>query len=431
MHGQDPKVPMEIQSSSNPVQGIPRNSRMTFSLIETLAIAAGGILLGKGLVRLFPILQELCLPEPVLGGLLLCVLFSLSEMVGGQPLQFDLTLQTPLMIAFFLSIGWMASWKNLRAGGSDVIKFFFLCGLILISQNLIGMGLAKALGQNPLVGALAGSVSLAGGPGTALAFAPAFEKAGVVGAGPIGTAAALAGIIMGGVLGSPMAARLISRFHLHSGRVASGKKAEVIESPISMAGHPDMDMGSLMNHLKFFFLVMALGAVVGQWIQRSGITLPIYIGAMIVAALLRNWHDLGRGGAHKIKLSHDWIEELGSIALSYFLVTATMTLQLKQLAGLATVLVIILAVQAVWIWILGSWLVFRFFGKNYDAAVIGAGFTGFMLGTTANAMANLNAVTKRYGPAPRAYLVVPLVGACGTDFVNAGVITAILAIFRS
>ena len=403
---------------------------MTFSLIETLAIAAGGILIGKGLVRIFPILQELCLPEPVLGGLLLCVLFSLSEMVGAQPLQFDLTLQTPLMIAFFLSIGWMASWKNLRAGGSDVIKFFFLCGLILVSQNLIGMGLAKALGQNPLVGALAGSVSLAGGPGTALAFAPAFEKAGVVGAGPIGTAAALAGIIMGGVLGSPLAARLISRFHLHAGPGGSGKKAEVIESPISLAGHPDMDMGSLMNHLKFFFLVMALGAVVGQWIQKSGITLPIYIGAMIVAALLRNWHDLGRGGAHKIKLSHEWIEELGSIALSYFLVTATMTLQLKQLAGLATVLVVILAVQAVWIWILGSWLVFRFFGRNYDAAVIGAGFTGFMLGTTANAMANLNAVTKRYGPAPRAYLVVPLVGACGTDFVNAGVITAILALFR-
>jgi ESS family glutamate:Na+ symporter len=406
--------------------------RMTFSLIETLAIAAGGILLGKGLVRLFPILQDLCLPEPVLGGLLLCVLFSLSEFFGAQPLQFDLTLQTPLMIAFFLSIGWMASWKNLRAGGSDVIKFFLLCGLILVSQNLIGMGLAKALGQNPLVGALAGSVSLAGGPGTALAFAPAFEKAGVVGAGPIGTAAALAGIIMGGVLGSPLAARLISRFRLHADRVGSGsvKKAEVTESPISVAGRPDMDVGSLMNHLKFFFLVMALGAVVGQWIQKSGIILPIYIGAMIVAALLRNWHDLGRGGAHKIKLSHDWIEELGSIALSYFLVTATMTLQLKQLAGLATVLVIILAVQAIWIWILGSWLVFRFFGKNYDAAVIGAGFTGFMLGTTANAMANLNAVTKRYGPAPRAYLVVPLVGACGTDFVNAGVITAILALFR-
>jgi len=282
------------------------------------------------------------------------------------------------------------------------------------------------------VGALAGSVSLAGGPGTALAFAPAFEKAGVVGAGPIGTAAALAGIIMGGVLGSPLAARLISRFRLHAGPVGSGsvKKAEVTESPISVAGRPDMDMGSLMNHLKFFFLVMALGAVVGQWIQKSGLTLPIYIGAMIVAALLRNWHDLGRGGAHKIKLSHEWIEELGSIALSYFLVTATMTLQLKQLAGLATVLVVILAVQAIWIWILGSWLVFRFFGKNYDAAVIGAGFTGFMLGTTANAMANLNAVTKRYGPAPRAYLVVPLVGACGTDFVNAGVITAILALFR-
>ena len=406
---------------------------MSFSLIETLAIAAGGILLGKGLVRLFPLLRDLCLPEPVLGGLLLCVLFSLREMAGAAPLQFDLTLQTPLMIAFFLSIGWMASWKHLKAGGPDVVKFFLVCGVILVSQNIIGMGLAKALGQNPLIGALAGSVSMAGGPGTALAFAPAFEKAGVVGAGPIGTAAALAGIIMGGLLGSPLAARLIRRHHLQSsgsGRLGDRPVAPHSETPIAAAGHPDLESSSLMNHLKFFFLVMALGAVVGQWIQARGITLPVYIGAMIVAALLRNWHDLGKAGAQKVKLSHEWIEELGSIALSYFLVTATMTLQLKQLAGLASVLVIILAVQAAWIWVLASWVVFRFFGKNYDSAVIGGGFVGFMLGTTANAMANLNAITRQHGPAPRAYLVVPLVGACGTDFVNAAVITAILAMFR-
>lgn len=406
------------------------SSAMTFSLIETLAIAAGGILLGKGLVRVFPLLRDLCLPEPVLGGLLLCVLFSLREMSGAAPLQFDLTLQSPLMIAFFLSIGWMASWKNLRAGGPDVVKFFFLCAVILVSQNVIGIGMAKALGQDPLIGALAGSVSMAGGPGTALAFAPAFEKAGLEAAAPIATACALAGIIMGGLLGSPLAARLIRRFHLKAAAGETWQKAEIPETPITAAGHPDLESASLMNHLKFFFLVMALGAVVGQWIQARGITLPVYIGAMIVAAALRNWYDLGKGGAQKLKLSHEWIEELGSVALSYFLVTATMTLQLKQLAGLATVLVIILGVQAVWIWGLASWVVFRFFGKNYDAAVIGGGFTGFMLGTTANAMANLNAITRRHGPAPRAYLVVPLVGACGTDFVNAAVITAILAMFR-
>jgi len=405
---------------------------MSFSLIETLAIAAGGILLGKGLVRLFPILRDLCLPEPVLGGLLLCILFSLREMTGAASLQFDLTLQTPLMIAFFLSIGWMASWKNLKAGGPDVVKFFLLCGVILISQNVIGMGLAKALGQDPLIGALAGSVSMAGGPGTALAFAPAFEKAGVEAAAPIATACALAGIIMGGLLGSPLAARLISRYRLKGGDAAALKtvKTEPMETPITAAGFPAMDGASLMNHLKFFFLVMALGAVVGQWIQGRGITLPVYIGAMIVAAALRNWHDLGKAGAQKVKLSHEWIEELGSIALSYFLVTATMTLQLKQLAGLATVLVIILTVQALWIWGLGTWLVFRWFGRDYEAAAISGGFTGFMLGTTANAVANLNAITKRFGPAPRAFLVVPLVGACGTDFVNAAVITAILAMFR-
>lgn len=405
---------------------------MSFSLIETLAIAAGGILLGKGLVRLFPILRDLCLPEPVLGGLLLCILFSLREMTGAASLQFDLTLQTPLMIAFFLSIGWMASWKNLKAGGPDVVKFFLLCGVILISQNVIGMGLAKALGQDPLIGALAGSVSMAGGPGTALAFAPAFEKAGVEAAAPIATACALAGIIMGGLLGSPLAARLISRHRLKGGDAAAVRavKTEPMETPITAAGFPAMDGASLMNHLKFFFLVMALGAVVGQWIQGRGITLPVYIGAMIVAAGLRNWHDFGKAGAQKVKLSHEWIEELGSIALSYFLVTATMTLQLKQLAGLATVLVIILTVQALWIWGLGTWLVFRWFGRDYEAAAISGGFTGFMLGTTANAVANLNAITKRFGPAPRAFLVVPLVGACGTDFVNAAVITAILAMFR-
>lgn len=388
--------------------------------------------MGKGLVRLFPILRDLCLPEPVLGGLLLCILFSLREMTGAVALQFDLTLQTPLMIAFFLSIGWMASWKNLKAGGPDVVKFFLLCGVILISQNVIGMGLAKALGQDPLIGALAGSVSMAGGPGTALAFAPAFEKAGVEAAAPIATACALAGIIMGGLLGSPLAARLISRHRLKGGDAAAVKtvKTEPMETPITAAGFPAMDGASLMNHLKFFFLVMALGAVVGQWIQGRGITLPVYIGAMIVAAVLRNWHDLGKAGAQKVKLSHEWIEELGSIALSYFLVTATMTLQLKQLAGLATVLVIILTVQALWIWGLGTWLVFRWFGRDYEAAAISGGFTGFMLGTTANAVANLTAITKRFGPAPRAFLVVPLVGACGTDFVNAAVITAILAMFR-
>jgi ESS family glutamate:Na+ symporter len=174
---------------------------------------------------------------------------------------------------------------------------------------------------------------------------------------------------------------------------------------------------------------MALGALLGEWIQNRGITLPVYIGAMAVAAFLRNWQEWGRAGAGRLRYSHSIIEDLGSIALSYFLVMATMTLQLDKLAELAGVLVAILAAQALWVWLVSTLFVFRFFGRDYESAVIAAGFTGFMLGTTANAMANLNAVSRRFGPAPRAFLVVPLVGACGIDFANAAVITAILAFF--
>lgn len=406
---------------------------MTFNLIETLAIAALGLLVGKTLCRAFPILHRLCLPEPVLGGLILCLIFFGWSQVSGQALGFDLSLQTPLMIAFFLSIGWMASWRNLKAGGPEVLRFLLLCSAILLVQNAVGMGLAGLLGQPPLLGVLAGSVSLTGGPGTALAFAPAFEKVGIVGAGPIGTACALAGIVIGGLLGAPLSASLVSR--LRPRKEGATPELTLQSMGGAQAVEPEQtrwDGGALLVHLKFFLLVMAIGSLVGKWINDRGVTLPIYIGSMIVAASIRNFHDLqeaarkdGSGGG--FQLSGDAIEELGSICLSYFLVVATMTLKLSQLAPLASVLVVILAVQTVVVLLIARWVVFRFFGRDYDAAVMAGGFVGFMLGTTANAMANMNAVSDRFsarfGTASRAFVVVPLVGACFIDFVNALVIT--------
>jgi glutamate:Na+ symporter, ESS family len=402
-----------------------------FDLIQTLALAAVGLLIGRGLARAIPLLGRLCLPEPVIGGLALCAVFTVWQHLAGIELKFDLALQSPLMIAFFLSIGWMASWRNLRRGGPAVVTFFLVCCVILITQNIIGIGVAVALGESPLLGAVAGSVSMAGGPGTALAFAPAFEQAGLASAAPVATACALAGIIMGGLLGSPLAARLIARHRLtpDAGERSAAPAADRPESIEESVVHPDLAVPGLSTHLQFFLIVMALGAVLGEWIQNRGITLPVYIGAMAVAAFLRNWQEWGRAGAGRLRYSHSIIEDLGSIALSYFLVMATMTLQLGKLAELAGVLVAILAAQALWVWLVATLFVFRFFGRDYESAVIGAGFTGFMLGTTANAMANLNAVSRRFGPAPRAFLVVPLVGACGIDFANAAVITAILGLF--
>jgi ESS family glutamate:Na+ symporter len=194
--------------------------------------------------------------------------------------------------------------------------------------------------------------------------------------------------------------------------------------------HPDLAPVHLTSHLQLFIILMALGALLGEWIQGRGITLPVYIGAMLVAAAVRNLRDTGHGPLGRLRVSDSVVDELGTIALAYFLVMATMTLKLDQLAGMASVLIIILAVQAVWIFLVASVMVFRFFGRDYEAAVIGAGFTGFMMGTMANAMANLNAITQRFGPAPKAYLVVPLVGACGIDFANSALITFLLAVLR-
>ncbi len=413
---------------------------MTFNLIETLAIAAMGLLAGKGLCRLFPVLHRLCLPEPVLGGLVFCLGFFGWSRFSGQELSFDLSLQTPFMIAFFLSIGWMASWRNLRAGGPEVFKFLLLCSVILLVQNGVGMILASLLGQQPLLGVLAGSVSLTGGPGTALAFAPAFEKAGIVGAGPIGTACALAGIVLGGLLGAPLSASLLRNLKpaatsSEASAATSSLSAMDTQALQSMGGAqavvPEQtrwDGGALLVHLKFFLLVMALGSILGKWINDRGVTLPIYIGSMVVAATIRNFHDSREGrGSARFQLSGDAIEELGSICLSYFLVVATMTLKLAQLASLASILVVILVVQTIVVLVIARWAVFRFFGRDYDAAVMAGGFVGFMLGTTANAMANMNAVSDRFsarfGAASRAFVVVPLVGACFIDFVNAIVIT--------
>jgi ESS family glutamate:Na+ symporter len=434
---------------------------MRIGLLETLALAALGLLLGRELVARVRLFRGLCLPEPVLGGLVLCAILTGLEASGMPTPEFDLSLQTPFMIAFFLSIGWMASWRNLRSGGPEVLWFLLLCSGALVLQNLAGMFLAGALGQPVLLGVLAGSVSLTGGPGTALAFAPAFEKAGIPGAAPIGTACALLGIMLGGLLGAPLSASLLRRLKVTpqprsaADRPEKAPSAELAREAAASAGalerharsvelgvletaetssEPGWNSGTLRTHLQFFLLVMAVGSFLGKWMQQSGLTLPIYIGSMLVAATLRNLLDARSGGStaaakktQNAVLSAEAIEEFGSISLSYFLVVATMTLQLGKLAALAPVLLVILAVQTALVLLLAWTVVFRFFGKDYDAAVMAGGFVGFMLGTTANALANMRAVADqhsgRFGPAARAFVVVPLVGACFIDFVNAVVIT--------
>jgi ESS family glutamate:Na+ symporter len=403
----------------------------TLDFIDTLALGGVVLFAGYGVRRLFPWLARYNVPAPVVGGLIVAAALTAARARGVDLVTFDTSLQTPLMIAFFTTIGFGASLSLLKVGGPQVLLYSLLCTVFAIGQNVIGALVAMAVGMPPLFGVLNGSVTLTGGPATGLAFAPAFEAAGVTGAATVAVAAAMVGIVSGGLIGGPIGTLLIERRRL--GRARSGveqsrrRAAAVVEDQLpepadaTPAGE-DREAYALLKALVVILAAMWAGSWVSGRVEAMGITLPAYIGAMLVASIIRNLDDV----THRIGLSQRVIDDIGSVALSLFLVLALMTLRLWELAGLAVPMVAILAVQVAFIGLVCLWPVFRVMGADYEAAVMGGGMCGFMLGTAANAMANMEALVDRYGPAPRAFLVVPMVGAFFIDFVNAIIITICL-----
>jgi ESS family glutamate:Na+ symporter len=260
-----------------------------------------------------------------------------------------------------------------------------------------------------------------------------FEQAGVPGAATLAIAAAIAGIVAGGVLGGPVATYLIE--HKLRGAGPGGPGATTLTNiaeqqvpnppPVAPAGE-DVESYVLLKHLVLLMVTVGVGIWVGAWLSRLGVTLPAYIGAMLVAAVIRNLDDV----TGVFGLSMRVIDDIGGIALALFLAMALMTLRLWELAGLAVPLLILLAAQVALVAVIALLVVPRLMGRDYDAAVMAGGFSGFMLGTSANAMANMGALVERYGPAPKAYLVVPLVGAFFIDFANALLITFFLNLWR-
>ena len=375
-----------------------------------------------------PPLARYNIPAPVAGALPIAALTTALRVAGVQTPTFDTTLQTPLMIAFFTSVGFGASFGLLRRGGPLVIAFTVIASVAAALQNVIGALVASGMGQHPLMGVLAGSVTLTGGPATGLAFAPLFEQAGVTGASTLAVAAAMVGIVAGGLLGGPIGTYLVEKHpHLAKAPVAPGTLTNLAEAQFSepVSSTPpgeDVEAYSLLKHLVLMLAAMGLGAWVSAWMASVGLTLPAYIGAMLVAAAFRNIDD----ATGVMRVSQRTIDDLGNVALALFLVMALMTLRLWELAGLVIPLIIILVAQVLFIALACLFLIPRLMGRDYDAAVMSTGFCGFMLGTTANAMANMGALVERYGPAPKAYLVVPLVGAFFIDFVNAILITVAL-----
>ena len=398
---------------------------MQLNLIETVAFAGIVLYAGQGIRRLIPPLARYNIPAPVVGGLLVAISLTVARNAGYTPLKFDTTLQSPLMIAFFASIGFAASLSLLRLGGPQVLIFFLAASGLAVLQNVVGVLLSYPLGVPPLFGVLAGSVTMAGGPATGLAFAPLFEQAGVVGAPAIAIAAAMLGIVAGGLVGGPLGTFLILRHGLKPHAVASSPGARADSHAPLASSHEDHGRG-VLKHVVLLLATLWVGSWVSQGFKALGVTLPGYIGAMLTAAFLRNLDDRTRW----LRLSGRTLEELGGAALSLFITMALMTLELWKLAAVALPLLILVAVQTAFTVAFSLWPMFRLMGRDYDSAVMSGGMGGFMLGTTANAVANMEALVQKYGPAPRAFLVVPMVGAFFMDFSNALIITTFLNLLR-
>lgn len=389
--------------------------------VQTVALGGLALFAGYALCRLIPVLRRYNLPEPVVGGLLLALAAWWANSRGGALYELDTSLQSPLMIAFFTAIGANASLSLLRISGRQVLLFLLLASGFAVVQNLLGIAVAAMFGLSPLFGVLAGSATLTGGPATGLAFAPMFEAAGLQGAESIAVTAAMAGIVCGGVIGGPAITVLMRRFGVVNRNTGNDPGTAVADLVAGRVEHHETDADREFNALKaivVLLLAMWAGSWLGQGFQALGLTLPAYIGAMLVGALVRNIDDF----TGWLRLPTHTVELIGNVCLELFLAVALMNLRLWELAGLGLPLLVNLVLQ-VGLVALFAVPVFWLMGRDYDAAVMGGGFIGFMLGTTANAMAVMRTLVQRYGIAPRAFLVAPLVGAFFIDFSNALIIT--------
>lgn len=371
---------------------------------ETLALAAGGLWLAGWLHRRVGVLDRWSIPRPITGGLVLAGGVTALRSWGVEA-EFDTVLRDLFTLIFFTTIGLRASVRLVLRDSGTV----FVCLALALAgaevQNAVGVGMAKLLGMNPLLGIVAGSTTLAGGPATALAFGKTFEHMGVADAQTVGLASAVVGILAAGLLGGAVGGWLIRRHGLVAGRAAEEQGGEMPQR------------GEWLFTLAAVALAMGAGSVLSRAIAAAGITLPGYIGAMIVAGLFRFLDD--RGTRH---LDEEVLSKVGELSLGLFILMALLTLKLWILTQLAVPLVLLLTVQIVVTTLFAVFVSFRWLGRDYEGAVAAAGWTGFMLGTTANAVASMQVLETKHGAAPRARLAVPVVGGFLIDFTNSFVI---------
>lgn len=388
--------------------------KIQLDMYQTLAAAVLVLLLGSYLRKKINILEKFCIPAPVIGGLLFAIFTCVCYTTGIIEFSFDDTLREVCMVFFFTSVGFQANLKVLKSGGKSLLVFLALVITLIFSQNLLAIGLSKVLGLNPLIGMCTGSIPMVGGHGTAGAFGPVLEDFNIKGATTICTAAATFGLITGSLVGGPIGKRLIEKRNLMC-NVPSEDDSLLVEDEEKHQRHTNMYATAVFQ----LILAIGLGTIFSYFLTKTGLTFPIYIGAMLAAALMRNITEYSSKGT----IHMGEINDLGGISLSLFLGMAMITLKLWELATLAMPLVILLAAQTLLICVFTYFAIFNVMGRDYDAAVLSAGTCGFGMGATPNAMANMQAICDLYVTSVKAYLIIPLIGSLFADFINSLVIT--------
>ena len=388
-------------------------------MYQTLALSVVVLMLGQFLKQKINFLEKFCIPSPVVGGLIFSVLTCILYSTGVVEFTFDDTLREVCMVFFFTSVGFQANLKVLKSGGKALAIFLGLVIALIFMQNLLAVGVSHLIGLDSLVGLCTGSIPMVGGHGTAGAFGPVLEDFNVQGATTICTAAATFGLVAGSLIGGPIGKRLIEKKHLLD-TIVTEDDSLLIEEEKKHERHSNMYAAAVFQ----LILAVGLGTIISELLTKTGLTFPIYIGAMIVAAIVRNVGEY----CGKFDIYMGEINNLGGICLSLFLGIAMITLKLWQLAELALPLMILLGAQLLLIFLYTYFVVFRVMGKDYDAAVLAAGTCGFGMGATPNAMANMQVLCDRYAPSVKAYLLVPLIGSLFADFINSLVITLFINI---
>ncbi len=391
---------------------------------ETLVAASLVLLIGRKLMQVTAPLRTFNIPEPVAGGLIVALCLALARYAADIQVRFDTGTQTPLMLAFFASLGLSANLASLKQGGRSIGIFLVVVAGLLVIQNGIGVGMASAMGLHPATGLLAGSISLSGGHGTSAAWGKTFvDQFGMSYATELGVACATFGLVLGGLIGGPVARYLLRNVAKPNADAAGAAGADPLtfESPQAVRL---ITASALIETLALILVCLTAGYALTDLFKGSWLELPTFVWVLFVGVLLRN--GLSLLGWYTV--FDRALSVLGNVSLSMFLAMALMSLRLWELASLALPMLLILAVQTAAMASYAVFVTFRVMGRNYDAAVLAAGHCGFGLGATPTAIANMQAITDRFGASHLAFLIVPMVGAFFIDIVNAVVIKLFLSL---